>query len=757
MKTLAEAFDPADYDALRAEMRSFYPDECHGDCKAPAIVQNYEEIARELDAWYEANPDVPVFAAKKKFYETVGEKFKPVIFRNLPFYFEGGVNGGWISRNVGRNWFKKHFEERFANTLPQQRIDRFRARNAERFSLCCGFFIDEIHHISPISTILAKGFGGVYEEARKASEACSGRSEKQWFDAMLAGLEAVHEIQLKFAAEAERILREETLTPLQTADMKRIAEAAKTVPWEPPRTFFEALNLAWFLREILGVTDGLAVFSLGHPDAMLKPFYDADLAAGRLTPEEAFRLISCWLLTAECHHDPMRTVAAYSDHEAEIPVTLGGCDREGRVVFNDITCMVILAHRGLNLAFPKLHCRCSANSPDEYMRQLAEDTYMGRCVHTLFNDDITIPTLMKAGKTLEDARTHTCNGCWDTGCESRENRYCANYYSLARVLEAMIYPNPELNRRVDFCFTPLDELQSYEEVRDAVIDNLSRFAASLLDDRTASEGGAVLAYPHPLYSGCLEGCIESRRDESVGGARYSITDLDMAFMGNVVDSLLAIRDLCFIRKICSLPDYLDCVRSNWTLRPELRDLAMKAPHWGDDTEDSGELANRIQTALYQVVSSRRNGRGGPFVLDAWVYREYRYWGEKMRALPDGRRDGDYLAQALNPSSFRTDRPVTTVLNAIGRLDHSKFDSSNVNLTFEKVNASVEILMAIFRTFCGLKIHMLQPNCQNREELLEAQIHPEKYSHLIVKVCGFSARFVALSPEWQKAVLDRCFF
>ena len=129
----------------------------------------------------------------------------------------------------------------------------------------------------------------------------------------------------------------------------------------------------------------------------------------------------------------------------------------------------------------------------------------------------------------------------------------------------------------------------------------------------------------------------------------------------------------------------------------------------------------------------------------------------MRALPDGRHDGDYLAQALNPSSFRTKEDITTVLNAISRLDHSKLDSSNVNITFERAHISVEVIASILKTFCKLKIHMLQPNCVSREELLDAQVHPERYPNLIVKVCGFSARFVALSPEWQKAILDRHFF
>lgn len=754
---IAQEFNPESLLPLREELRAFYPDECHGDCKRPAIVQNYLDIETKMDEWLAEHPDPNIFTVKRQFYRTLAENFRPVIFRNSPFYFEGGANGGWWNHNPGMTWFRKNFSERLANAIPKARIDRFRARNANRFTLCCGFFTDEIHHVIPISVVLQQGLKGIWQHAQKAAKTAASRSEKLWFDAMLEGLEAIHHIQLSFAHEAKRLLADNALSPQQRLDLQRIADAASRAPWEPPQTFFEGLNTAWFLREILGLTDGLAVFSLGHPDAMLLKLYQDDLAAGRLTPAEAFRLVACWLLTAECHHDPMRTVAAYNDHEAEIPVTLGGCDRDGNEVFNDITRMVILAHRKLNLAFPKLHCRCSASSSDEYIRLLAQDIHNGRGVHTLFNDDITITTLMNAGKSLEDAREHICSGCWDTACDSRENRYGANYFSLARILEAMIYHDPELDRQVDFNFTPLDACTSYDELCNAVIDNISRFAASCLDDRTASESQSVHAYPHPLYSACLDGCIDSHRDEAVGGAKYNVTDLDMAFLGNVVDSLLAIRHICFDKRLCSLQELLANVRSNWTLNPALREAALKAPYWGDDSPASTDLARRLQTALYAITSSKRNGRGGPFVLCSWIYREYRFWGEKMRALPDGRHDGDYLAQALNPSSFRTSQPVTTTLNAISRLDHSLFDSSNINLTLERSTTSLEHIIALFRTFCQLKMHMLQPNCLSREDLLDAQLHPERHSNLIVKVCGFSARFIALSPEWQKAILDRHFF
>lgn len=754
---LAGKTNPSDYEELRNEMRAFYPEECHGDCKDPRIPETYLAMTSALDEFLRNDPDAPIFRVKKQYFETLPEYFRPVLFRNLPFYFEAGMNGGWCRNNPGRTWFERNFSRRMDAVIPEAKRNRFRARGNQRYLLCCGYFIDGVHHTPPLTTILTRGFAGVREDTLAAAKRCRTPEERDWIDAALAGLDAVRAIQLKFAAEAEAILAKERLTDDQRRNLRRIAESANVAPWEPPRTFYEGLNTLWFVREILSLTDGLAVYSIGHPDDMLRKLYEADLAAGRVTPGEAFDLICRFLLVAECHHNGMVPVSAYDDHEMEIPLTLGGCDGSGKEVFNDLTRMFILAHRKLDLIFPKLHCRCSEKSSPDYLRLIAEDVYRGRCVHSIFNDDITIRTLEAAGKTPEDARRYLCNGCWDATVESKENRYTADYFSLARILEATIYREPEKEREADVRLASLDGAESFAEVRRIMLGNVTTLAADILDDYTAYETASSLAFPHPLYSACLDGCLEKLRDESVGGAKYSPRDLDMAFLGNLADSLLAIDAICFRRKACTVAELLDAVRANWETRPDLRQMALAAPHWGDDTPESTALAREIQAALYEVVHSRRNGRGGPYVLCSWIYREYKYWGEETRALPDGRRDGDFLTQALNPSHFRTGEDITTVLNAIGRLDHLKFDSSNVNLTFEKGKVSPEVLVAIFRTFCRLGMHVLQPNCFSRADLLDAQKHPELYRNLIVKVCGFSARFVALSPQWQQAVLDRCFF
>ncbi len=756
-RSLFEQSNAAVYDDLREELRAFYPEECHGDCKDPRVVDGYRTLSAELDAMLDSDPAMPVFQAKKKYYQMLPTHFRPVLFKNLPFYFEAGINGGWASGSVGRSWFERRFNPRVAEKIPEGIRKAFSGRRSQRYLVCCGYFTDSIHHTPPLRTILRHGFGGVREAVLAATRRCRTPEERDWIEAALAGLDTIHLLQLRYADEAKRVLREEPLTALQRENMERIAATAAEVPWRAPRTFYEGLNTFWFIREILALTDGLAIYSIGHPDAMLKELYAADVAAGRLTPAGAFDLICRFLMTADCHHNGLIPVASYADHEMEIPLTLGGCDREGREVFNDLTRMFVLAHRKLDLVFPKLHCRCSAQSSPEYLRLLAEDIYAGRCVHTIFNDDTTIKTMVAEGKTLEDARTYICTGCWSAGAESQEKRCGSNYLSLARILEATIYRDQAAAEQADIVLTPLDDAATFAEVRAIMDKNIAGFVQNVIDVYSDYEAYNVLATPHPLYSACLDGCLDSLRDETVGGAKYSSRDMNIAFLGTLVDSLLAINEACFVRKACTVKEYLDVVRSNWTSRPELRELALAAPHWGDDSEASTALAREIQQMLWSILQSRKNGRGGPWILSSWIYREYKYWGEKTRATPDGRYDGDYLNQGLNPSIFRVKEDITTVLNAISRLDHLKFDSSIVNVVFDRKNVTMDILEAVFRSFCRLGMHVLQPNCFSHDELLDAQTHPEKHQHLIVKVCGFSARFVALSPPWQKAIIDRMVF
>ena len=312
---------------FRKELRAFYPDECHGICKDPRQTNSVAAIGRELDAWAAAHPGFDALDIRRESYLLMRKHVQPFLFRTSPFYFELGCNGGWChncvstaGRHVNRICSRFYREK---GLIPDSAFALQHARQGQSLALCCGPFSDDMHHVPPFRTILAKGFGGVRAEVAAALEKCPkddplGRKE---LETALVGFDTVREIQLAFAAEAKKLLSQSNNQTIeQSNNLRRIAEAASRCPWEPPKTFFEGLNTLWFVREVLGYVDGTDQFSLGRPDAWLIDLYRGDLAAGRITVEEARELVGKFLMTADCHHDRTIPVNGYNDHEMEIPM-----------------------------------------------------------------------------------------------------------------------------------------------------------------------------------------------------------------------------------------------------------------------------------------------------------------------------------------------------------------------------------------------------------------------------------------------------
>ena len=754
-----------DYVALREELRAFYPDECHRPCKLAAQTNSVQAIARGIDAYVATHPEADALDIRRVSYLEMRKHFVPILFRHSPFYFEAGVNGGWSIWSGDKAVPSRHVNEvcsrfyRERGLIPQDDMDLLSARMGEgRLLVCCGPFVDDQHHIPPFHAVFARGFKGIRGNVAAALEKCPdddpiGRKE---LETALVGLDLVHEIQMKFKAEAEGRLAAGSADVRERRNLERIVESASRCPWEPPRNFFEGLNTLWFVREILGYVDGVCNFSLGRPDAWLIDFYRADIKAGRLTESEARELVDQFLITSDCHLDSRLTINGVSDQEAEMPLTLGGAAADGSFVWNELTEMFLDAHIRQDLVFPKLHCRIAEDAPQAYLEKVGEMLLRDHAVFALFNDDRHIPNFLAHGIPLERARDYVGTGCWDGNVDTYTDVDCANYVSVARILEMTIHRNREEERRFRVRIDPIDGATSFDEVEETVYRNFIRFFREVLGEYTRYGRMNAQVFPHPTYSMCLDGCIARRRDTTDGGTAFRPREVTLAFMANVVDSLCAIRKVCFEDKSATLGEFLEAVRSNWSGErgERLRLLALNAPYWGDNTEASTDLMKRWIDRIADDIEGLRNDQGGPYVLACWIYREFLNWGAKMKATPDGRRTGDRLAQGFAPSEYRCKEPASAVIGALGKLDHSKLYASNANLMFEKEGMTPEVFAAIFRVVCQNGMHLLQPNCTSVKDLLDAQVHPERHQNIIVKVCGFSARFISLSKRWQDEVIER---
>ena len=742
------------YAALRSELRKFHGENGGQVCTDADRQARTARRVEAMERFASEHPDADAWTLRRRIYELLREDFHPIIFPDSPFYCEMGGNGGWNHSGIGY-WLYRHNRSKVLIEPRQEVWDLFRARQSQHFYLCCGPFYDEGHDSNPYKNVLEKGFRGILDEARQALVECRTADERAFVETAISGVETVRVILDRYGEEARRMLADPELTTDQRRCLTRISGSAPVAPWNPPATFYEALNTVWFVRELIGELDGLAVNSLGRPDAWLIGYYRADLENGRLTEEEAYDLVCRFLLLGDSVYDRDSKVVKYGDHEHEIAMTLGGCDEQGNEVFNELTKLFLKAHRELNLIYPKPHCRYGANSSREYLRSITDDIVRGRGVYSLLNDGTVIPALVKSGKTLEDARDYSCTGCWDLVVDGREDNSGGNYFNLARILEATIHEPEENLADLKYRFERLEGSRSFDEVCHRLTGNALQVFRELLEAQSRYGRLRVEVAPTPLFSACSCDCLEKRCDFTAGGQRYNPHAVSLCFFANFVDSLLAIRDLCFERKICSLDELLGAVRANWQGAETLRREVLKAPHWGDDRPETRELARRVFEMFLDAAGKIRNARGGGYQLGMWIYREFRFWGEKTRALPDGRRDGDHLALSLGPSHFRNDGSVTDMLKCLTSLDLTRCAGNTVvNVVLDRSVVTPDAAEALVRSCGALGLELLHLNCFSRENLLDAQRHPENYPALMVRICGFSAKFTSLSPEWQNEVIGR---
>ena len=746
---------PAEYRPFRRELRTFYPRECHDPPKSAKVAESFTKIHRLASEWSTAHPGHSALELRRHVYSLEREHFVPVLFRESPFYFETGLNGGYHRGDgkgetpppgrVTRVLCDRFFKEQ--NLIPDEAFARRSARARHMFGIACGVFVDEVHDLPPFHAVFTKGFGGIRKDVAEALAACpaddkAGRAE---LEAMADALDTIHALQLRFRDEARRQGREE-----------RMVTAAGRCPWEPPRTFYEGLNTLWFMREVMAYVDGLCCNALGRPDAWLIDLYRRDLKEGRITEAEARDLVSRFMIISDCHIDGFAIINSGADQEAEMPITLGGCDAEGRPVWNELTRMFLEEHERLKLVFPKLHVRFSHKSPKEYLERIAKSVLGGHCVFAMFNDDIYIPVLLSRGIPLERARDYEGTGCWDGYVDTLTDASVGNYTSAIHTLIAAIHRNFAAGTEAGFEIRPLDGARSFEEFRDVAFANNRRMLEAMLGDYTRYGGAYALVSPCPLYSACLDGCIERRLDCRAGGMKWAPRIINIGFLPNVVDSMCAVEKVVFKDRFCTLEEFLSAVRANWKgeRNEAIRREVLKAPYWGDNSPESNREMRFWIDSISDFLRPLRSDQGGDYEMACWIYREFLLWGERSAATPDGRHAGDRFAQGFAPSEYRCKSSVADVFHAIASLDHTKLFASNANLTFGGEDLTPETLAACFRVYALGKGHLLQPNCNDVETLLDAQKHPERHLDLMVKVCGYTARFITLSPRFQQEVIER---
>lgn len=746
------------FQSFRQELTDFYWN------KVDAMADSFrEEMFAILDK--DVTSEMSSYERKALQYRTIARHCNPVLFRNSPFYHELGTMialcdgcGNFHGHLHAGGWNYARYEHLFKDQDPDlHRVRSMQGKNL--LYLICGPYSDTRQHfIFNCKPIYAGGLKSLYENAQAQMSLAQTKEELQFLEAACEGLLSLRLISQKFAETAEkRLVQAKDAT--EKENLKRIAESAAKTPWEAPRTFYEALNMLAFIRTVCGAIEGIGYNTFGRPDVELLPFYTRDLAEGRITKEEAYDLIKAFLLTWDYHYDHDMKMIGYADHELENTYTIGGCDSEGRPVWNDITEMLLKATSENKIIFPKIKVRYGIESPKQYLDAANADVIHGTSSILYQNDETSIASLVRSGISLEDARDYLVTGCWGVMPYGNLMDDHGNYVNLLKPFEFSVHNRKDLMEECQLDFLTLDGARSFEDVYVTVLENCRILFKER--NRMTHEGKPIWPQvdPLPLTSASMVGCLDNRKDLTAGGCKYHNEHYQLVGFPNIVDSLLAIKTLCFDRNKYTLGELLAAVRKNWEGAENMRRDAISCPAWGDESEESCALAKRLNTDLYNALQSLETlWPGGSIGMGHLTYTEIRFWAERTLATPDGRHNGEYFSQGLTPSRLHRIDSVTSVVNSLAELDGSELSGNTVvNVILPSNKMSLDNCEGFLRACAHTAMGSLQLNCTTKEELLDAQIHPENHRDLIVRVCGFSARFTSLSPEWQKEVLSRNFY
>lgn len=712
-------------------------------CKTPAILGSplYPEVACD---WVEQELDTIALREESPF--KVSDESKTALRADVFDYWRG-----------------KQVYNRIMDALPVEVL------RATEEGLFFHYYLNRtIGHITvDYERVLQKGFLGlkteVEEEYEKIDYEEPGSLKKIYLlQAMSRGCDAAILFAKRYAQEAERLAALES-DPIRKTELKDIAEICQRVPAQPARNFHEALQSFFFVHLILNLETNSYAIGPGRFDQYIYPYYQADIASGRISRQQAWELLAClWIklneLTVVKEGGTAKASNTYNDFQN---LNLAGQTTDGRDASNDLSFLCLEVTAALHLPQPQVSVLISDKTPEQFLAKACEVASLGFGMPAFFNEDEKTQALLHKGRTLEDARLGCINGCVELVVQGKDMMASSGYFNMPKCLELALNDgvNPMTGAQLGPKTGSLDELTSFERFMDAFHAQMAHgIQLKMIYDGIARQTYAEFC-PVPFTSLLMDDCIKSGRDYHDGGTHYTLPMVCGVGTGTMADSLAAIKKFVYEEKTISLKELVDAVHADFDGHERLwQMLCNRAPKWGNGDDYVDELAHDVVEMFANELQKHRNERGIPYSANMIPTTTHIWFGDLTGATPDGRRSHAPQSEGVSPVQGMDRQGPTAVIRSLARLDHARCAGTLLNMKFHPSALSGEGGLRKFahliRTYFKLGGHHVQFNVLTSETLMAAQHRPQDYQDLIVRVAGYSDYFVRLSRDLQNEIISR---
>ena len=678
------------------------------------------------------------------------------------------------------------------------------------------YFYNGVGHVTvKYGEVLAIGFKGIRAKAEAELAKISlgdGDYQKRsrFLEAVIISCNAAIAYAKRYAKLALEMA--EKCTDVQRKkELVFIAQNCANVPENGATGFYEACQSFWFVQQLLQIESSGHSISPGRFDQYMYPYYKKDLDSGKITREFAQELMDCiWVKLNDLNKcRDAASAEGFAGYSLFQNLIAGGQNEEGIDVTNDLSFMSITSSMHVFLPQPSLSVRVWNGTPHEFLIRAAELTRTGIGLPAYYNDEVIIPSLVSRGLTLQDARDYNIIGCVEPQKSGKtEGWHDAAFFNMCRPLELVFSNGVDKGVQIGPRTGEVEDMKTFDEFYQAYKDQMEYMISLLVNADNAIDMAHAERCPLPFESCMVDDCIARGKALQEGGAIYNFTGPQGFGVANMADALYAVKTLVFDEKKITLKELKDTLTMNYgkgLREDDVADLTteiarqlstegkevgateiaaiLKAvvekseskevkkqgdkilklidevPKFGNDIKDVDEFARDVAYTYTRPLESYKNPRGGIFQAGLYPVSANVPLGGQTGATPDGRLAHTPVADGVSPSAGKDVSGPTAAANSVSKLDH--YIASNGTLFNQKFHPSalsgrngLENFVHLIRSYFDQKGSHMQFNVVSKETLLDAQVHPEQYKHLVVRVAGYSALFTTLSKSLQDDIIRR---
>lgn len=605
------------------------------------------------------------------------------------------------------------------------------------------------HIIPDYELVLRRGLASLRDEVRGYA---NQHPNNTFYQASLICFDALIAYVQRYEGLVRARMAKPDTTRERAAELERLAEVLHNIATQPARNLYDALQLVWILCVALQHESNASSISLGRMDQYLLPYYRASVDAGE---SDAFirELLQCFYLKCNTVVFLRSTESAkfFGGFPTGYNLVVGGVDAQGRDASNELSVLLLDLQHDTRLPQPNLSLRIHQGTPEELLHKASEVIRLGDGLPQVFNDEVNVQSFVRRGVSLADARDYAVVGCVELSIPGRMyGLHDISMFNMMKCLQITMDEHPR-------------GWQSFEELCRSLEATISRYVGLMVRGCNTCDLAHRATSPTPLLSSLVHDSLQKGCDITEGGARYNPSGVQGVGTANLADSLEVIREAVFNQGLISYQKLQEVLHRNWSGSGDevLRQrFVNRYPKYGNDVDDVDQLGRRFLAYYAHAVEGYDNPRGGKFQPGSYTVSAHIPLGEAVGATPDGRHAGEQLADGgLSPMVGRDKHGPTASLLSVSKLDNVlDSNGSLLNVKFSPSTLEGEVglhkLEDYLRGFCKLGVQHIQFNVVDKATLLDAQKHPERHADLVVRVAGYSALFVELSPQIQNDIINR---